>query len=622
MRDHVAGAHCIAAFHGMFGGAGQYDGVSCEVGRHALNPDSPEVVYDQLAAYNRDPGMVLQMLRGIQLARNVIGPTDLEVLAESLNLPKAKIKALIDFYSFLHDSPRGSYDVYFSDSITDHMLGSRERAQQLCSELGVTPGVPSNDGLVTVAYTSCTGLCERGPAVLVNGIAIDRVNAARVSEMARLIKGQVPLEEWPLEWFVIHDALRRKGPLLNNTMKKGAAIKRALEIGSDRIIAELKESGLRGCGGAGFPTWRKWDICRNTESEQRYVICNADEGEPGTFKDRALLNTYARNVFEGMTICGIAIGASRGYVYLRHEYEFLRERLERRLQRRRETNLLGRNILGYLGINFDIEIVMGAGSYVCGEESALIESMEGKRGIPRIRPPFPVTHGYLGRPSVVNNVETFCYAAGIVGEGPGFVAHEGGEPCWKLLSISGDCRAPGIYEVPLGTTIREVTNMCGADDVKAIQVGGPGGLLISTDELDRVLSFDDLNTAGSFIIFDSTRDILEVALNFTRFFKHESCGFCTPCRVGTKLMVNMAEKIADGHGARLDIEQMERVHHLMTRASHCGLGQRAAVPILTTYEKFPDSFNRRMEDVEFKPAFDVEAAIERSKQIVAEEAGQ
>ncbi len=584
-----------------------------------MSTEQISVVEEQLAEYNRDPGMVLQMLRGVQLAKNVIEPEDTETLARALNMPATKIQALIDFYSFLHDQPRGRYDIYFSDSITDHMLGSRDRARQLCGALGVELGVPDEDGLVTVALTSCTGLCERGPAVLVNGTAIDRVDEKRVAEMARLIKKHVPLLEWPLEWFVINDAPRRKGPLLDNDVEKGEAVERAIEIGSHQVIAELKASGLRGCGGAGFPTWRKWDICRSTHTEQRYVVCNADEGEPGTFKDRALLNTYARHVFDGMTVCGVTIGASKGYVYLRHEYEFLRERLERRLQRRRDINLLGRNILGHHGINFDIEIVMGAGSYVCGEESALIESMEGKRGIPRIRPPFPVTHGYNGRPTVVNNVETFAYATGIIARGPEFVGHEGDEPGWKLLSISGDCRTPGIYEIPLGTSIREVCEMCGADDVQAIQVGGPGGILISADELDRKVSFDDLNTAGSFIIFDSSRDMLEVALNFTHFFKHESCGFCTPCRVGTKLMETMADKVANGHGARVDIEQMERIHHLMTRASHCGLGQRAAVPMLTTYEKFPESINRRIGDAEYQPAFDVEAAIERSKQIVAEE---
>ena len=564
--------------------------------------------------------MVLQVLRKLQLEQNYIREADVEAVAESLNLPRTKVRALIDFYSFLHDTPRGRYDVYFSDSITDHMLGSRESAAVLCEELGVKPRVPGGNGLATVDFTSCTGLCERGPAVLVNGIAIDRIDKTRAREMAAYIKAGTPLEEWPLEWFVINDAIRRKGPLLEMKVRRGSAIERALDIGADGVIADLEAAGLRGCGGAGFPTHRKWDICRSAGAGERYVICNADEGEPGTFKDRALLNSEGCNVIEGMTVCGITIGAQKGFIYLRHEYEFLRPRLERRLRRRRDAGKLGRNICGYHGINFDIEIIMGAGSYVCGEESALIESLEGKRGIPRIRPPFPVTHGYRGFPTVVNNVETLAYAAGIAAEGPGFFKQDDAPRGWKLLSISGDCRSPGIYEMPVGTSVGEALQVCGAEDVQAVQVGGPGGTLLGADETERELSFDDSNTGGSFIVFNKSRDMLDVALNFTRFFAHESCGFCTPCRVGTRLMANMAEKIAGGHGARLDIEQMHRLNHLMTQASHCGLGQSAAVPILSTYEKFPDAFMRRMEDVEYKPAFDVDAAIERSRQIVAEEA--
>lgn len=586
-----------------------------------MTSESEAVVREQLAAYHRDPRMVLQILRKLQLARNYISADDIDTVAESLNLPRTKIHALIDFYSFLHDTPRGRYDIYFSDSITDHMLGSRESATVLCEELGIKPGIPDKDGLATVGFTSCTGLCERGPAVLVNGIAIDRVDGTRAREMAALVKAGTPLEEWPLEWFVLNDAIRKKGPLLNMTIERGSAIERAIELGPAGVIAELEAAGLRGCGGAGFPTHRKWDICRNAGSGERYVICNADEGEPGTFKDRALLNCEGCNVIEGMTVCGITIGAQKGFIYLRHEYEFLRERLERRLQRRRDSGMLGRNICGHHGINFNIEIVMGAGSYVCGEESALIESLEGKRGIPRIRPPFPVTDGYLGCPTVVNNVETLAYAAGIASAGPSFFKQNDAERGWKLLSISGDCRAPGIYEMPVGTTVGEALQACGAENVQAVQVGGPGGTLLAAHETDRELSFDDSNTGGSFIVFDQSRDMLDVAQNFTDFFAHESCGFCTPCRVGTKLMAHMTEKIAAGHGARLDIEQMQRLHRLMTQASHCGLGQSAAVPILTTYEKFPEAFRRRMDDVEYKPAFDVEAAIERSRQIVAEEAG-
>ncbi len=563
--------------------------------------------------------MILQMLRNIQLTNHWIRAEEVAALANGLNIPETKISALIDFYSFLHDEPRGDYDLYISDSITDRMLGNEAAIDILCRELELAPGLPSRDGIASLSRTSCTGLCERGPAMLVNGLAVERVDAARAEEMARLIKSDVPVEEWPLDWFLVGDELEQKGPLLDAKLEPGKATERAIRLGPRLALAELEVAGLRGCGGAGFATHKKWRLCRDRTSDQRYVVCNADEGEPGTFKDRALLNGYADDVLEGMTVCAVTIGATKGYIYLRHEYEFLRDRLEQIIERRRKKGLLGRNILGHHGIDFDVEIYMGAGSYVCGEESALLESLEGKRGIPRIRPPFPVTHGFNGKPTVVNNVETLCYAAGILEHGPGFVSHSGDEPGWKLLSVSGDCERPGIYEYPLSTPVRQVLEDCGAKDVQAVQIGGAAGVLIAEDEFDGLISFDHLNTAGSFIVFDSTRDMLDVASNFTHFFAHESCGFCTPCRVGTKLMVQMTDKISDGHGAHLDIEQMWRLHRLMTRASHCGLGQRAAVPILATYEKFPESFSRRMADVEYKPAFDVEAAIERSRAIVAEE---
>ena len=584
-----------------------------------MSPGPSSIVRKQLDLYRRDPTYVLEMLRNVQLARNHIRAKDVSAFSEFLNLPRTKLQGLIDFYSFLHDSPRGKYDVYFSDSITDHMLGSRQAAQALCDSLGVELGVPRADGLVTVDTTSCTGLCECGPAVLVNGIAIQRVDESRAREMAKLIRKEVPLEKWPLEWFLVEDLIYRKGPLLDNSIVPGAAIRRALQLGRDLTLKELENAGLRGCGGAGFPTHVKWDLCRQSKRQQRFVVCNADEGEPGTFKDRALLHQYADTLLEGMAVCAVTIGANKGFIYLRHEYEFLRDSLQQKIDRRRDQGLLGRSILGHHGIHFDVEIYMGAGSYVCGEETALLESLEGKRGIPRVRPPFPVTHGYRRRPTVVNNVETLCYAARILEHSPSVLDHDGNVPGWKLLSISGDCESPGIYEVPLGTSIRQILEMCGATDVQAIQIGGPAGVLISPDEFDRATSFDDLNTAGSFIIFDESRDLLETALNFTHFFAHESCGFCTPCRVGTKLIAQLADKVAEGHGARLDIEQMHRLNKLMTQASHCGLGQRAAVPILATYEKFPDSFARRMEDVEYKPAFDVEAAIQRSIEIVREE---
>lgn len=583
--------------------------------------DRTKTLLDQiLLKYEYDPTCLnprylLQILRAIQSEQSFIGEADVAWLSTALKTPKAKIFALIDFYRFLHLSPRGEYDVYFSNSITDQMLGSLDYTKQLCEKLGVKLGLSRADGRVTVEQTSCTGLCEQGPALLVNGLAISQLDANRIAKIAELIEQQTPPHQWPTAWFEINDNIQQFGPLLMSSPDDGAAIHKSLTLGPDKTLAILEASGLRGCGGAGFATHKKWAFCRNTASQQRFVVCNADEGEPGTFKDRVLLNTYLSHLLEGMTACAVTIGATKGFIYLRHEYEFLREKIEATLQQRRENKLLGKNILDHDGIDFDIEVYMGAGAYVCGEESALIESLEGKRGIPRIRPPFPVTHGYLQQPTVVNNVETFCYAGSIIAKGRSFFS----SPGWKLLSISGDCKKPGIYEIVLGTSVTDILSMCEASDTQAIQVGGAGGTLITPNEFDRKISFEDLNTGGSFIVFNQSRDMLETAVNFTHFFAHESCGFCTPCRVGTKLMSQMADKVAAGHGARLDIEQIKQLNHLMTQTSHCGLGQRAAVPLLETLQKIPHSFNQRMTDDEFQPSFDVEAAIQRAKNIITEQ---
>ncbi len=285
----------------------------------------------------------------------------------------------------------------------------------------------------------------------------------------------------------------------------------------------------------------KWRFCSEEAETERYVVCNADEGEPGTFKDRVLLNSYAHQVFEGMTLCASIIKAEQGFLYLRGEYLHLVEKLQDILEQRRDSGLLGNNILDQ-GLNFDIEIRLGCGAYICDEESALIESLEGKRGIPRNRPPYPVSQGYLGKPIVVNNVETFFAASKIAAQGGQWFADVGTKQSQgtKILSISGDCTKPGIYEYPFGTRIEQVLQDCGATDVLGIQVGGPSGTFIGLDELQRTLAFEDLATGGSFIIFNQSRSILDIVKNFTHFFAHESCGFCTPCRVGTSLLKKTA----------------------------------------------------------------------------------
>jgi [NiFe] hydrogenase diaphorase moiety large subunit len=377
----------------------------------------------------------------------------------------------------------------------------------------------------------------------------------------------------------------------------------------------VQASRLRGRGGAGFATGTKWALCRQAPGREHVVVCNADEGEPGTFKDRVLLTRHADEVFEGMTIAAHVIGARLGYVYLRGEYHYLLEPLEAVLARRRGAGLLGKTIQGRDGFDFDIEIHLGAGAYVCGEESALIESLEGKRGTPRIRPPFPVEHGYRGWPTVVNNVETFCAATHVALKGGAWWAAIGTPKSagTKIHSVSGDCERPGLYEYPFGTRIGRILEDCGAHDTQAVQVGGPSGLCLSAFEFGRRIAFEDVPTAGAFMIFDRRRDMFEVARAFAHFFAHESCGFCTPCRVGTELVVRRLDKLAAGQGSRHDIDVLYELDKLMHGATHCGLGASACNPLRDTILKFRPAYERHLKSLHFEPGFDLddELAIAR-----------
>jgi [NiFe] hydrogenase diaphorase moiety large subunit len=416
------------------------------------------------------------------------------------------------------------------------------------------------------------------------------------------------VEQWPASWFEVQDKVQRADVLLGPPPAPGTALAAAEVRGADALLGELKRANLRGRGGAGFATGTKWDLCRRAPGAERVVVCNADEGEPGTFKDRVLLTRHADMVFEGMTIAALAIGARRGLVYLRGEYRYLLEPLQAVLQRRRAAGLLGTAILGRTGFDFDIAIHVGAGAYVCGEESSLIESLEGKRGTPRIRPPFPVESGYLGLPTVVNNVETFCAAAHIALNGGAWWAGIGTPKSTgtKIHSVSGDCERPGLYEYPFGTRIGRILEDCGASDTQAVQVGGPSGLCLSAFEFGRRIAFEDVPTAGAFMVFDRSRDMFEVARGFAHFFAHESCGFCTPCRVGTALVVKRMDKLAAGHGSRHDIDVLFELDKLMHTATHCGLGASACNPLRDTILKFRPAYEQHLKSLYFEPGFNLD----------------
>ncbi len=574
--------------------------------------DDAAAVDALLARHANDPHALVQVLREVQALRGWLPRETLARVGDGLGLGLAQVEGVATFYRFFHTRPVGACRVLFSDNVTDRLLGSEALMADLCRRLRIAPGELRADGRVSVDRCSCTGLCDQGPALLIDHRhVVTRLDGGRVARIAELIDAGVPVAAWPAEWFEVVDNVQRADVLLGTPVAPGAALAAAVQRGRQAMLDEIVRSNLRGRGGAGFATGTKWRLCRDAPGAMHYIVCNADEGEPGTFKDRVLLTRHADLVFEGMAIAAWVVGAREGRVYLRGEYRYLLEPLNAVLQRRREARLLGTAILGCEGFDFDLQIHVGAGAYVCGEESSLIESLEGKRGTPRIRPPFPVEQGYLGQPTTVNNVETFCAAAHIALGGGAWWSGIGTPKSTgtKIHSVSGDCERPGLYEYPFGTRIGRILEDCGARDTQAVQVGGPSGTCISAFEFGRRIAFEDVPTAGAFMVFDRSRDMFEIARGFAQFFAHESCGFCTPCRVGTALVVKRMDKLAAGRGSRHDIDVLYELDALMHTSTHCGLGASACNPLRDTIAKFRPAYERRLQSLHFEPAFDLDAEL-------------
>ena len=380
-----------------------------------------------------------------------------------------------------------------------------------------------------------------------------------------------------------------------SSIQVNTGLARAIELGAQGVLQEVTNSGLKGRGGAGFPTGLKWKLCAEATQTPKFVVCNADEGEPGTFKDRVILTDHAELMIEGMTIAALAIGAEKGIIYLRGEYTYLRESLETVLAARREANLLGENIQGQAGCTFDIEIRMGSGAYVCGEETGLIESLEGHRGEPRNRPPYPVDTGFNGRPTVVNNVETFAWVTTILNKGADWFAGHGSEKSkgLKLFSVSGDCDRPGVYELPLAITVQELMEVVGGENAKAVQIGGASGQCVPSSDFDRKIAFEDVSTGGSIIVFGPGRDMLDVAKNFLEFMVEESCGQCTPCRYGNPTLLEGVEMLEEGRCSAAYLNQLVSLGETIQTASKCGLGQSSANAFLSIVEHFKDEIMGR-----------------------------
>lgn len=505
-----------------------------------------------------------------------------------------------------------------------------ENFKKLIEEKGLTN--------VRVIKTGCFGLCAKGPIVIIRPedtfyamvtpddckeIIESHIMGGKVVErlLCKDIDGKKVVKLDDLNFYKKQKriALKNCGVINPEDIDEYIAFDgyRALgrvlfEMNSDEVIETIEKSGLRGRGGAGFPTGKKWRTTRDAAGEKKYVVCNADEGDPGAFMDRSILEGDPHAVLEAMEIAGYAVGAQKGYIYVRAEYPIAVQRLQIAIDQAREYGILGENIFG-TNFSFDIEIRLGAGAFVCGEETALLESIEGRRGQPRVKPPYPATSGLWGCPTLINNVETYANIAQIILKGPEWYSSIGTETSkgTKVFALGGNVNNVGLVEVPMGTTLREIVFDIGGGipngrEFKAAQTGGPSGGCIPKEHLDTPIDYESLKEIGSMmgsgglIIMDDTKCMVCLAKFYLQFTVSESCGKCTPCRIGTKRMLEILERLCSGEGDEYDIYRLEKLAANIKKASICGLGQSAPNPVISTMKYFREEFRQHAIEKECK----------------------
>lgn len=580
---------------------------------------------------DHDRTRLMDIVRSVQEEFCCVSDEAIDMIASRLSIPRVEIESLVSFYAFLSKEPKGRVVIRLCDDIIDKMSGYDIVAKTLQDELGIGMGETTPDGAVSLETTPCIGMCDQAPAALVNDVVVTELSSDKARNMVKVLRDAGDPRKLisrfgdgnnahELVQSMVDNNIRKKGAVIfAEDAQPEAGLKRALAMTPAEVIREIKTARLRGRGGAGFPTGMKWEFTRNADGDTKYIICNADEGEPGTFKDRVLLTECADRLFEGMTIAGYAIGAESGILYLRGEYAYLYNFLNSVLEARRQAGLLGGSVLGKKEFTFDIRIQMGAGAYVCGEETALISSCEGLRGDPKNRPPFPAQKGYRGCPTCVNNVETLCCVGRILEKGAAWFDETGsrGSTGTKLLSISGDCQSPGVYELPFGVTVTDMLKQAGASDAAAVQIGGPSGQMICRDAFARTICYDDLATGGSVMVFGPQRNILEVVDYFMDFFVEESCGYCTPCRVGNVILKQLLERVMAGKAEPSDLDRMQELAETVKATSRCGLGQTSPNPILTTLANFRSTYESLVREGKdgLQASFDIQAVLQDAQNI-------
>ncbi|MBL4712844.1 MAG: NAD(P)H-dependent oxidoreductase subunit E [Gammaproteobacteria bacterium] len=582
-----------------------------------------------LDRYNSDKTRLMDILWDVQNAQGFLSDEAIASMAEGLNMSGYDVRETLTFYHFFHDKPFGKHKIFLSDTVIARVNGYDEVHDALEAATGCSFGGVDSSGTFGLGHAPCIGLSEQEPAMMVDEVVFTNLTAAKVNDIVGQLKsgksaadiaapGQASTTIGYVDAIVTAEVHKGGTVMFKDGIDYKAVLQAAIDKKPAGVVDVVKAANLRGRGGAGFPTGLKWGLCSEAEGAEKYVICNADEGEPGTFKDRVLLTRSPKDVLVGMAVAAYAIGSRNGILYLRAEYRYLKDFLNQQIQDLRDAGLLGKGILG--AFDFDIRIVIGGGAYICGDETSLIESCEGKRGSPRVKPPYPVQQGYLGMPTAVNNVETYAIATRVIEKGSDWFTAMGTKdsPGTRLLSVSGDCDKPGVYEIEWGTSLNEVLAMVGASNAKAAQISGPAGECLSVaKDGDRIFCYSDLSCNGSLMIFNQSRNLLDVVKHFMDFFVEESCGICVPCRAGGVDMRDKIDLVIAGRATQQDLDEIQSWGNLL-KASRCALGTTSPKPLLTTLDKFPEIYAEKIvvQEGALLASFDIEEAGAANKRLL------
>jgi len=602
-----------------------HSGCTCQTAA-VISPEVMTKVDGIINKHKDQPGALMPVLQEVQDTLGHLPPAVQERIALGLNIPGSEVFGVMSFYSMYAWKPKGKYVVRMCESPPCHITGAHNMLHALEKELGVGLGETTADGLFTLEATACLGVCEVAPAMQINEVVIGNLTPEKIKQtLADYRAGKAAdyrtlpystkdfrsYKQSPTDLVVLENVGQIDPVKIDDYLAKGgyASLKKAVTtMTPEQVVEEVKTAGIRGRGGAGFPAGLKWSFTRPLNVFPKYVVCNADEGEPGTIKDRYIMEGDPHKVLEGIAIAGFAVGASKGFIYVRGEYYLSKHRLNQAIEQARVKGYLGDKLFG-TDFSFDIEVRSGFGCYICGEETALIESIEGRRGYPRMKPPFPGVAGLWKQPTIVNNVETLASVPAIINKGGEWYKNLGTSDTTgtKIYQIIGQVQTPQIVEVPAGITLRELIDTYGGGlrpgaTFKMCQTGGASAGIVTAAALDTPIDYGSMGKiggalgSGTMLVMDESVCPVDFIRSVAVFFRHESCGQCTPCREGTPRILEAVTRITEGQGRMEDLDFLERLAGVMVDASFCPLGQTAGSPMMSAFKNFRQEFEEHIKD--------------------------